>query len=234
MMLSNRSHLEPVHDPSRAKADGLWWSGASAAYVGYVSIASTARRPSAERSRTVNRFLALAGLLLMAAPAFAADYVQAPGSTLVFASNYQGEVFTGKFGGFNTTLSFDPAKLDTSKLDVTIQLAGTQTGNSDRDDTLKTSDFFNVAKFAQARYTATKFRSLGGNQYAADGTLTLRGVAKPVTLTFTWTPGAQPVLSGKATVKRLDFGVGGGEWADTETIPNDVAVSTKVILKPAK
>jgi polyisoprenoid-binding protein YceI len=178
--------------------------------------------------------LALAGLLLIAAPAFATDYVQAPGSTLVFASNYQGEVFTGKFGGFNTTLSFDPTKLETSKLDVTIQLAGTQTGNSDRDDTLKTSDFFNVAKFAQARYTATKFRSLGGNQYAADGTLTLRGVAKPVTLTFTWTPGAQPVLSGKATVKRLDFGVGGGEWADTETIPNDVAVSTKVILKPAK
>ena len=61
-----------------------------------------------------------------------------------------------------------------------------------------------------------------------------RGVSKPVTLTFTWTPGAQPVLSGKATVKRLDFGVGGGDWADTKTIPNEVAVSTKVVLKPAK
>lgn len=176
--------------------------------------------------------LVIAGLLLTAAPAFAANYVQAPGSTLIFASNYQGEVFTGKFGGFNTTLNFDPTKLAASKLDVTIQLADTQTGNGDRDDTLKTSDFFDVAKFAQARYTATKFRSLGGNQYAADGTLTLRGVAKPVTLTFTWTPGPQPVLNGKATVKRLDFGVGGGEWADTQTIPNEVAVSTKVILKP--
>jgi len=178
--------------------------------------------------------LAMAGLLLATAPAFAAEYVQAPGSTLIFASNYQGEVFTGKFGSFNTTLSFDPAKLTASKLDVTVQLAGTQTGNSDRDETLKTSDFFDVAKFAQARYTATRFRALGGNQYAADGTLTLRGVAKPVTLTFTWTPGPQPVLNGKATVKRLDFGVGGGEWVDTQTIPNEVAVSTKVILKPAK
>ena len=91
-----------------------------------------------------------------------------------------------------------------------------------------------MAKFAQARYTATKFRSLGGNQYAADGNLSLRGVSKPVTLTFTWTPGAQPVLSGKATVKRLDFGVGTGDWADTRTIPNEVAVSTKVVFKPAK
>ena len=176
--------------------------------------------------------LALASLLLAAAPAMAADYVQAPGSTLVFASNYQGETFTGKFGSFTTTMSFDPKQLATSKLDVAIQLAGTQTGNKDRDDTLVSADFFNVGKFAQARYTATKFRALGGNQYAADGTLTLRGASKPVTLTFTWTPGAQPVLSGKATVKRLDFGVGSGDWADTSTIPNEVAISTKVVLKP--
>ena len=171
-------------------------------------------------------------LLLLAAPAFAADYVQAPGSTLVFASKYDGEVFTGKFASFTTTLSFDPAKLATSKLDVMIPLAGASTGNDDRDSTLSSSDFFNVAKFAQARYTASKFRSLGGNQYAADGSLSLRGVSKPVTLTFTWTPGAQPVLTGKATVKRLDFGVGGGDWADTKTIPNEVAVSTKVVFKP--
>jgi polyisoprenoid-binding protein YceI len=178
---------------------------------------------------------ALVAMMAAAPAAFAADYVQAPGSTLVFASKYDGEVFTGKFSSFTTTLSFDPAKLATSKLDVVIPLAGTSTGNGDRDSTLSGADFFNVAKFAQARYTATKFRALGGNQYAADGNLSLRGVSKPVTLTFTWTPGAQPVLSGKATVKRLDFGVGGGDdWADTKTIPNEVAVSTKVVFKPAK
>ena len=176
--------------------------------------------------------LALAALLLATAgQAAAADYVQAPGSTLVFASNYQGETFTGRFGSFTTTMSFDPKQLATSKLDVAIQLAGTQTGNKDRDDTLVSADFFNVGKFAQARYTATKFRALGGNQYAADGTLTLRGASKPVTLTFIWTPGAQPVLAGKATVKRLDFGVGGGDWADTATLPNEVAISTRVVFK---
>jgi polyisoprenoid-binding protein YceI len=169
-----------------------------------------------------------------AAPAFAADYVQAPGSTLVFATKYDGETFTGNFPGFSTTLSFDPAKLDEAKLDVSIPLAGAKTGNADRDSTLQGEDFFNIEKFAQARYTASKFRSLGGNQYAADGTLDLRGVKKPVTLTFTWTPGAKPVLAGKATVKRLDFGVGGGDWADTDTIPNEVAVSAKVVLQPAK
>ena len=42
------------------------------------------------------------------------------------------------------------------------------------------------------------------------------------------------MLAGKATVKRLDFGVGGGDWADTELLPNEIAVSTKVVLQPAK
>lgn len=55
-----------------------------------------------------------------------------------------------------------------------------------------------------------------------------------MTLTFTWTAGDKPVLAGKATVKRLDYNVGGGDWADTSIIPNEVAVSTKVTFAPAK
>lgn len=180
-------------------------------------------------------FLVSAFLALVAAtPAIAADYVQAPGSSLTFATKYEDEVFTGHFPGFTTRFSFDPNQLATSKLDVEIPLTGATTANAERDDALKGGDFFNIARFPQARYTATKFRSLGGNRYAADGTLSLRGASKPVTLTFTWTPGAQPVLAGKATVKRLDFGIGGGDWADADLIPNEVAVSTKVVFAPAK
>lgn len=171
-------------------------------------------------------------LALAATPAMAADYVQAPGSTLAFAGKYQGEVFVGRLPGFSTTLSFDPAQLASSKLDVAIPLAGATTGNSDYDGELRGDAFFASAKFPQARYTATKFRSLGGGQYAADGVLSLHGIEKPVTLTFTWTPGAQPVLAGKATVRRLDFGVGAGDWADTDLIPNEIAVSTRVLLTP--
>lgn len=175
--------------------------------------------------------LTVAAALTVAAPANAADYVQASGA-LSFASQYQGEVFTGQFPGFRTTLSFDPSAPKAAKLDVLIPLAGASTQNSERDSTLRSSDFFSVGKFAQARYTANGFRSLGGNKYAADGTLTLRGVSRPATLTFTWTPGAKPVLTGKATVKRLDFGVGGGDWADTSIIPNEVAISTRVTFAP--
>lgn len=180
------------------------------------------------------KFVFLAGLVFAASPVVAADYVQAPGSVLAFAGTYEGEAFTGRFPGFVTRFSFDPAQLANARLDVTIPLATASTGNSDYDGEMRGSSFFNAAKFPQARYTATSFRALGGNNFVADGTLNLRGVSKPVALTFTWTPGAQPVLSGKASVNRLDFGVGQGDWAETDLIPNAIAVSTKVIFAPAK
>jgi polyisoprenoid-binding protein YceI len=169
--------------------------------------------------------------MLGPAPAIAADYAQAPGSTLAFASRYDGELFTGRFSDFDTKLSFDPARPEAGKLDVSIGLASADTGNADRDYTLKTGDFFDVARFARARYSASGFRRLADGRYAADGTLELRGVSKPVTLTFEWQDGAQPVLDGKAVVKRLDFGVGGGDWADTGAIPDEVNISTRVVLK---
>lgn len=169
--------------------------------------------------------------LLLAGPATAADYVQTAGSTLGFSGQYQGDAFNGRFPGFATVFSFDPAKLDLARLTVVIPLASATAGNPDYDSELRGASFFNSPKFPQARFTATKFRSTGGNKYAADGTLSLRGVSKPVTLNFSWTAATKPVLTGTAVVKRLDFGVGGGDWADTNVIPNDIKITTKVVFQ---
>lgn len=174
----------------------------------------------------------LAGLLA-AVPAFATDYVQAAGSTLAFGGMYQGEAFAGRFPGFETRMTFDPRDLASARLDVTIPLATATTGNADYDGEMRGKAFLDSGAFPQARYTATRFRHLGGDRYAADGVLSLHGVEKPVTLEFTWTPGPQPLLAGKATVRRLDFGVGAGDWADTALIPDEIAISTRVRLIPA-
>lgn len=181
---------------------------------------------------TPPRLLAI-GLLMLSANAAAANYRQAAGSSLGFRFTYQGQAMPGHFQRFDTRLSFDPAKPAEAVLDVRIPLASASTGDAEQESTLKSGDFFNVAAFPEARYTAKGVRALGGNRFAADGQLTLRGVSKPVTLTFTWTPGAQPVLAGTASVPRLAFGVGGGEWADTGTIADAVQVSTKVVFVAA-
>ena len=178
----------------------------------------------------VRRAVCALALLAASTTALAADYLQAAGSSLQFAGTYQGDPFSGSFPGFKSTLSFDPKALAASKLDVVIPIATATVGNEEMDPEMRGAAFFDGKRFPQARFTATKFRALGGNRYAADGTLSLRGVNKPVTLAFTWTPGAKPVLQGKATVKRLDFGVGGGEWADTSLLPNEIKVTTKVVF----
>ena len=157
-------------------------------------------------------------------------HADAKSSTLGFSGTYQGEAFNGRFKTFDATIAFDPAQLATSRFDVKIALASADTANSERDDSLHGGDFFDTAHNPVAMYSATKFRSLGGNRYAADGTLTLHGISKPVTLTFAWATGATPALVGDAAVNRLDFKVGGGQWADTSMIGNAVKVHTALKL----
>lgn len=172
-------------------------------------------------------------LAFAAPPLLAGDYVQTDGSALTFTGSYQGDAFHGQFPGFQARLRFDPADLGNARLDVTIPVAKATTKNADYDGEMRGNAFFDSAAFPQARYIATRFRALGGDRYAADGTLTLRGISKPVMLTFTWAAGANPTLVGGAVVKRLDFEVGGGEWADTGLIPNEIKVGTKVVFSAA-
>jgi polyisoprenoid-binding protein YceI len=152
--------------------------------------------------------------------------------SLTFSGTQQGAAFTGRFKSFDATIAFDPAQLATSRFEVKINLASADTANAERDDALHGADFFDIAHMPTATYTATKFRSLGGDRYAADGVLTLHGISKPVTLTFAWTSGTKPALTGDAVVNRLDFKVGGGDWADTSQIANAVKVHTSLVLNP--
>lgn len=170
-------------------------------------------------------------LLLGTAPVLAAQYTQAPGSVLAFATQYDGQIVVGKFQQFQTQLTFDPNDLDHAKLDVSIVVSSAQTGNAERDSTLRGKDFFNAEAVATAHYTADHFRALDKDHYAINGTLELNGISKPVPLSMTLTQnGNQVTLRAKGSIPRLTFNIGRGEWADTQLIPNAVAVSTKVIL----
>ena len=174
----------------------------------------------------------LLALLLAATGAHGADYVAQPGSTLGFTATYSDEAFDGTFAKFTPVIRFDPADLAGSRFDVRIGLASADTANAERDEMLVGSEFFDATGAAEARYVATRFRALGGNRFVAEGTLSLRGVSKPVPLSFTWTPGAQPVLAGEATLSRLAFNVGTGDWTDTDLLPDAVKVKTRLVLAP--
>jgi len=179
------------------------------------------------------RFPFAFALLLAAAGTHAADYTAQPGSTLGFTASFEGERFEGAFGKFTPRIRFDPDKLDESRFDVSIELGSADTENEDRDEVLLGPEFFAAASQPAARYLATTFQHLGGDRYVASGTLTLRGISQPVSLEFTWTPGASPVLAGQARLSRLAFDVGTGDWSDTRMLPDDVVVTTRLQLAPA-
>ena len=168
----------------------------------------------------------------LATPAIAADYTVGTGSTLGFTGSFQGESFDGSFGKFQATIRYDAADLAASKFEVKVDLASVATGDSDRDASLPDRDFFDIAKFPQATFVTTGFRQ-SGNEVIADGTLTLKGVSKPVSLSVTFTPkGAAATLDVTTALKRLDFNVGSGEFADTSTIGNEVKVKAHLELAP--
>lgn len=169
---------------------------------------------------------------LATAPALATDYRAGEGSTLGFRATYMGDRFEGRFADFTPMIRFDPADLATSRFDVRIALASASTANQERDEMLVGPEFFNAGQQPVARYQASKFTALGGNRFRADGTLSLNGVSQPVALTFLWTPGTPARLEGEASLKRLAFKVGEGDWADTDLLPNEVEVFTRLELQP--
>jgi polyisoprenoid-binding protein YceI len=172
----------------------------------------------------------LLSLLMLPGLAGAADYVAAPGATLGFTVDFQGDAVEGKFARFTPAIRFDPAHPEAARFDVAIDLASVATGVDDGDTLLRGPDFFAVARTPQARFLAQKARALGGGRYAIDGQLSLRGVSKPVTLSFRWTAGARPVLAGEALLKRRDFGLAGGEFGSE--IGEQVKVTTRLPLLP--
>lgn len=110
----------------------------------------------------------------------------------------------------------------TGSIEVKIPTATISTGDAkrtdgqrSRDEHLRTTDFFNVAEFPDMVFKSTKLNFTGDKVHSIDGTLTLLGVTKPVTLTASsFNCGANPMskkdMCGAdlvGTIKRTDFGM---------------------------
>jgi polyisoprenoid-binding protein YceI len=171
--------------------------------------------------------LALAPSLALAAPPL--WVVDKAASHLTFSSSLSGAAFTGSFSRWDAVIHFDPKDLAHSDVAATIDIASAATGNGDRDAELPDQDWFWTSHFPRATFVAHGFTAAGPGRYAAAGVLTIRGVAKPLTLPFTLAiTGALAKMSAAVQLNRLAFGVGQGEWKATDTVPAGVAVSVQL------
>ena len=189
---------------------------------------------SAAGARAVSA--AVLTLAWLAGAARAADtpavthYVLDPAkSSLEYTFTQAGAQNKGRFTRFPVTFDFAAENLTASRLDVTVEINSLDTGDQERDDTLRSDDLFAAAKFPQAHFIATQFNKTATG-YEAVGKLTIRGVTRDASVPFafrtaTENGAAVGYMSGKTSVRRLDYGVGQGDWKATDQVPNDVAVS---------
>ncbi len=118
----------------------------------------------------------------------------------------------GRFTDFTATLT-TAENLTDSTVTVEVQLSSIATGNDQRDEHLRSPDFFDTDKNPAMTYRSTGLRA-DGDKWVLDGDLTLKGVTKAVPLTFELDGlgpdaygGYRAGFSGTAEINRQDFGV---------------------------
>jgi polyisoprenoid-binding protein YceI len=174
-----------------------------------------------------------------AAAGSAKHYTSDPAkSSLEFDFVQAGAQNKGKFSKFPVMLDAAADGSAVSRLEVTVDMTSMDTGDKERDDTLRGADLFAVTKFPQSHFIATQITKTA-NGFDALGKLTLRGVTRDQHVQFTLRAAneqghAVGYLTGKTTLHRLDYGVGQGDWKSTEWVGNDVTVTYNVRLVAAQ
>jgi len=176
--------------------------------------------------------LALAsGLLLAAVPAQAQQQLVPAQSSIEFAAKQMGVPMQGQFKKFDAQVTFDPAKLATSRIRFTVDTGSATMGSRETDTELPKPAWFNVPKFPQATFESSSIKALGGGKFDVAGKLTIKGAAVDVTVPVTLSQsGATTTATGSLPIKRLAFKIGDGEWADTSMVADEVQVKFKLAL----
>jgi polyisoprenoid-binding protein YceI len=125
----------------------------------------------------------------------------------------------------------DPSR---SQAEITIQVASVDTRNAQRDEHLRTNDFFDAATHPEITFVSTAAEKVDDENFRLTGDLTIKGITKPVTVDFEFTGvasdpwGNQRVgFEGRTTINRKDWGVNFNATLEA----GGVLVSEKITLE---
>ena len=120
----------------------------------------------------------------------------------------------GSFTDFTATAELDFEDPTRSTVSVVIQAASIDTGQAQRDEHLRTNDFFDVPSFPTWTFTSTSVEATGDDAFVLHGDLTVKGTTRPVSIDLEHTGTATDAygqlragFEGRATINRKDFGV---------------------------
>lgn len=188
-----------------------------AAFVGFAGLALAAGTQTPVASGAGSA-LAASGAKAEPAPIWAFDPPHC--SVMFFVKHILAQV-PGRFDSYSGTVRFDPANLGGSSIDVSVDMASVNTGISQRDEHLKSPDFFETAKYPGMWFVSQRITSKGGNEYLAEGDLTIKDVTKRIQLPFTYLgTKPSPMEQGKQvagfearfSINMLEYHVGDGKF----------------------
>lgn len=156
-------------------------------------------------------------------------------SEIAFVSTQMGVPVDGKFKKFAAQVEFDAKKPETAKVRLDVTIASIDAGSDEANGEVVGKNWLNAAKFPQATFVSSAVKGLGSNRYEVTGQMTIKGKTLPVTTPFTVrAQGASQIFEGTFVMKRNEFGIGEGPWADPETVANEIKVRFRLLANPAK
>jgi len=142
-----------------------------------------------------------------------------------FVGKQMGVAAAGRFKKFDVAIALDTNKLPASRVTVTIDVASIDTGARESDDEVRSSAWFDVKNYPTAKFVLASVKALGSNSFQASGQLTVKGKTRDVSVPFSVKAnGGTSIIEGSFPMKRLQFGLGEGPWADTDTVADEVTV----------
>jgi polyisoprenoid-binding protein YceI len=175
--------------------------------------------------------------LLVAGVQAPAAFAQAPAklvsaqSDVAFVTKQMGVPVDGHFKKFDAQVTLDPKKPETGNVAFSVDMLSASMGVPETDSEMPKAAWFNAAKYPQATFQSTSIKGLGGGRFEVAGKLNIKGNARDLVVpVLIVQSGANSTATGSFVLKRLEFKIGEGEWADTTVVANDVTVKIKLVL----
>jgi polyisoprenoid-binding protein YceI len=154
--------------------------------------------------------------------------VDSSGSTVSFEVKQAGAPFRGKFKRFGGEVCFLADRV--TRIEVWLEPASVDAGLPEIDAALRDKDFFAVTQYPRVLYSSQSVEMRGDQQFVR-GTLQMKGKRRGLDVPFSLRrDGARQVVSGTLTLNRLDYGIGTGDWSNTDWLSGEVKLEFKAAL----
>lgn len=178
----------------------------------------------------------VAAVLLAPTGANAVEFNQlvADKSAVSFVFRQMNVPIDGRFRRFKGQVSFDPARPAAARADVEIDLASIDAGSADANDEVANKLWFDTKTTPTARFVSSSVKVLGGNRFEVAGRMTIKGRTRDAVMPATFRQeGSSGVFEGSFALKRADYAIGEGMWADFGTVANEITVKFRLVTTAA-